>query len=115
MASGDAVTLEASRWQVPDDEVLFYGPRLVLCLADQGEPAPNMELAKDVVFDLPTRELTVGAFCERMAAAEPDRRIAYGASATASSYLYNLDDHGGYQVCYSTSWMYDEHAREGAA
>ena len=31
MASGDAVTLEASRWQVPDDEVLFYGPRLVLC------------------------------------------------------------------------------------
>jgi hypothetical protein len=104
---------------VPDDEILFYGPHLLLSLANEGDPAPDMDLAKVVRFDLPTGELTVGDFCERIAATEPDRRIAYGASATASSFLSGVRDCGGKYMHYATRWMYDEladgDAREGAA
>ena len=88
-------------------------------MANEGDPAPDMDLAKVVRFDLPTGELTVGDFCERIAATEPDRRIAYGASATASSFLSGVRDCGGKYMHYATRWMYDEladgDAREGAA
>ena len=75
-----------------EDDAIFYRGSRLICVLDVdwcGDgPTPNPALAKDLVFELPEKTLTVGVFCERILATEPQRRIVYGVQPHAWSELY---------------------------
>lgn len=90
MAEKCAIVEDHNGCLVRDDVVLFRGPRLVLTMDTEwcGDgPTPDAALAKDIVFELGTNELTVGTFRERLTATEPERRRAYGVENNLPSSL----------------------------